>query len=100
MLTNGPGDPKDNAEVIENLQEADRGKMPIFGICLGHQLAALALGGDTEKLKYGHRGANHPVKDLDKDRVYITSQNHGYTVIEDALPGAPSSATRTGTTAR
>ncbi len=85
MLTNGPGDPKDNTEVIANLKQMI-GKMPIFGICLGHQLAALALGGDTEKLKYGHRGANHPVKDLAKDRVYITSQNHGYTVIEDALP--------------
>ena len=85
MLTNGPGDPKDNAEVIGNLKKLI-GQKPIFGICLGHQLAALALDGDTEKLKYGHRGANHPVKDLAKDRVYITSQNHGYTVIEGALP--------------
>jgi carbamoyl-phosphate synthase, small subunit len=85
MLTNGPGDPKENAEVIGNLKQLI-GRKPIFGICLGHQLSALALGGDTEKLKYGHRGANHPVKDLAKDRVYITSQNHGYTVIESALP--------------
>ncbi len=85
MLTNGPGDPKENAEVIDNLKKLI-GQKPIFGICLGHQLAALALGGDTEKLKYGHRGANHPVKDLRKDRVYITSQNHGYTVIEGVLP--------------
>jgi len=85
MLTNGPGDPKDNAEVIENLKLIV-GKLPIFGICLGHQLLSLAMGADTEKLKYGHRGANHPVKDLEKDRVYITSQNHGYTIVEDTLP--------------
>jgi len=85
MLTNGPGDPKDNVEVIENLKRL-KGKLPIFGICLGHQLLALASGADTEKLKYGHRGANHPVKDLAKDRVYITSQNHGYTIVESSLP--------------
>lgn len=85
MLTNGPGDPKENAEVIENLKQL-KGKLPIFGICLGHQLLALASGADTEKLKYGHRGANHPVKDLAKDRVYITSQNHGYTIVEASLP--------------
>ncbi len=85
MLTNGPGDPKENAEVIENVKQLI-GRKPIFGICLGHQLLALAMGADTEKLKYGHRGANHPVKDLGKDRVYITSQNHGYTVIENTLP--------------
>ena len=85
MLTNGPGDPKDNVDVIENLKKMI-GKLPIFGICLGHQLLALAMGADTEKLKYGHRGANHPVKDLEKDRVYITSQNHGYTIVEDTLP--------------
>jgi len=85
MLTNGPGDPKDNVEVIESVRQLI-GKKPIFGICLGHQLLALAAGADTEKLKYGHRGANHPVKDLGKDRVYITSQNHGYTIVEDSLP--------------
>jgi carbamoyl-phosphate synthase small subunit len=85
MLTNGPGDPKDNIEVIANLKQLV-GKLPIFGICLGHQLLALAMGADTEKLKYGHRGANHPVKDLLKDRVYITSQNHGYTIVEATLP--------------
>ncbi len=85
LLTNGPGNPKDNAEVIANLKQLI-GKKPIFGICLGHQLAALAMGADTEKLKYGHRGANHPVKDLDRDRVYITSQNHGYTIVEATLP--------------
>lgn len=86
MLTNGPGDPKDNTEVIENLKKLV-GKLPIFGICLGHQLLALASGADTQKLKYGHRGSNHPVKDLLKDRVYITSQNHGYTIVEENLPG-------------
>ncbi len=85
MLTNGPGDPKCNTEVIENLKQL-AGKLPIFGICLGHQLLSLAFGADTEKLKYGHRGANHPVKDIQKDRVYITSQNHGYTIIENTLP--------------
>lgn len=85
MLTNGPGDPKDNTEVIDNIKQLI-GKKSIFGICLGHQLVALASGADTTKLKYGHRGANHPVKDLDKDRVYITSQNHGYTIVEESLP--------------
>lgn len=85
LLSSGPGDPKENKEVIKNLKLL-AGRLPIFGICLGHQLLALALGADTEKLKYGHRGANHPVKDLKKDRVYITSQNHGYTIIEDTLP--------------
>lgn len=85
MLTNGPGNPKDNKEVIANLKQLI-GKKPIFGICLGHQLAALAMGADTEKLKYGHRGANHPVKDIKNDRVYITSQNHGYTIVEKTIP--------------
>ncbi len=84
MLTNGPGDPKDNPGVIEQLKIL-MGYRPIFGICLGHQLMALANGADTGKLKYGHRGANHPVKDLEKDRVFITSQNHGYTIVEDSL---------------
>ena len=85
MLTNGPGDPEDNTKVIENLKVL-KGKLPIFGICLGHQLLALASGATTFKLKYGHRGANHPVKDLEKDRVYITSQNHGYSVDDKSLP--------------
>lgn len=85
MLTNGPGDPKDNVEIIDNVKKL-AGKLPIFGICLGHQLLSLAMGADTKKLKYGHRGANHPVKDLDKNRVYITSQNHGYTIVEETLP--------------
>lgn len=85
MLTNGPGDPKDNPGVIAEIRKLV-GKKPIFGICLGHQLMALACGADTEKLRYGHRGCNHPVKDLDQDRVYITSQNHGYTIVEESLP--------------
>ncbi len=87
MLTNGPGDPKDNVAVIQELKKLV-GKAPIFGICLGHQLMALACGADTHKLRYGHRGGNHPVKDLEMDRVFITSQNHGYTVTDESLsPG-------------
>lgn len=79
FLSNGPGDPEDLPDVIENIKKFV-GKKPIVGICLGHQLLALALGGQTSKLKFGHRGCNHPVKDLDENRVYITSQNHGYYV--------------------
>lgn len=79
FLSNGPGDPEDLGSVIESLKEMI-GKKPIVGICLGHQLLALALGGKTEKLKYGHRGCNHPVKDIEENKVYITSQNHGYYV--------------------
>lgn len=83
FLSNGPGDPEDLPEVIENIRKLIYiGKKPITGICLGHQLLALALGGKTAKLKFGHRGFNHPVKDLEKNRVYITSQNHGYFVKE------------------
>ncbi|PYG89914.1 carbamoyl-phosphate synthase small subunit [Ruminiclostridium sufflavum DSM 19573] len=84
MLSNGPGDPKDCRFQIDNIKKLI-GKRPIFGICLGHQLTALANGADTEKLKYGHRGCNHPVKDVEKDMTYITSQNHGYTILEDSL---------------
>lgn len=84
MLSNGPGDPKDCQFQIETIKKLI-GKKPMFGICLGHQLTALANGADTEKLKYGHRGCNHPVKDLEKDMTYITSQNHGYTIIENSL---------------
>ena len=84
MLSNGPGDPKDCQQQIETIRKLI-GNKPIFGICLGHQLTALAHNADTEKLKYGHRGCNHPVKDLEKDMTYITSQNHGYTIIEASL---------------
>ncbi len=80
MISNGPGDPTDCGEVIANVKKLYGSDVPIFGICLGHQLMALATGASTEKLKYGHRGANHPVKDLALGRVYITSQNHGYVV--------------------
>ena len=84
MLTNGPGDPAENTELIENIAKL-AGKLPIFGICLGHQLFALAMGGKTKKMKYGHRGVNQPVKNLDTGRVYISSQNHGYEVIADSI---------------
>ena len=86
MLTNGPGDPAENVYAIEQIK-ALIGKKPIFGICLGHQLLALANGGRTVKMKYGHRGSNHPVKELDTGRVFITSQNHGYVVDGDSLNG-------------
>lgn len=79
FLSNGPGDPMDLPEVIENIKKMVSVK-PITGICLGHQLLALALGGETKKLKFGHRGCNHPVKDLETNKVSITSQNHGYVV--------------------
>jgi carbamoyl-phosphate synthase small subunit len=86
MLTNGPGDPAENVEIIENMKKL-AGKLPIFGICMGHQLFALAMGGKTKKMKYGHRGANQPVKCLATGRVYISSQNHGYEVISSSLQG-------------
>lgn len=86
MLTNGPGDPSENTELISNIRKL-AGKLPIFGICLGHQLFALAMGGKTKKMKYGHRGSNQPVKNLDTGRVYISSQNHGYEVISSSVEG-------------
>ena len=79
MLSNGPGDPAENVYQIAQIQKL-LGKVPLFGICLGHQLTALAAGGKTYKLKYGHRGVNQPVRDLGGPRTYITSQNHGYAV--------------------
>ncbi len=85
MLSNGPGDPKVCTEVIENVKKLYESDTPIFAICLGHQLMALATGADTFKMKYGHRGGNHPVKDLATGRVYISSQNHGYVVDMDKL---------------
>lgn len=83
FLSNGPGDPAELTNVINEIKKLI-GKLPIIAICLGHQLLAWALGGTTKKLKYGHRGANHPVKDLRRNKIYITSQNHGYVV--DKVP--------------
>lgn len=88
MLTNGPGDPAECTGIIEQLKEIYQSDVPVFAICLGHQLLALATGAKTEKMKYGHRGVNHPVKDLKSGRVYISSQNHGYVVKEDSLDAA------------
>ena len=85
MLSNGPGDPADCTSIIEEVKKLYNSDIPIFAICLGHQLMALANGAKTYKLKYGHRGGNHPVKDLETGRVYISSQNHGYAVDADSL---------------
>ena len=85
MLSNGPGDPKECTSIIKEIKKLYDSDVPIFAICLGHQLMALATGGDTHKMKYGHRGGNHPVKDLMTGRVYISSQNHGYVVDAQGL---------------
>ena len=85
MLSNGPGDPKECTSIIVEIKKLYDTNIPIFAICLGHQLMALATGADTYKMKYGHRGGNHPVKDLATGRVYISSQNHGYVVDMDKL---------------
>lgn len=85
MLSNGPGDPKECASIIKEVRKLYESQVPIFAICLGHQLMALATGADTHKMKYGHRGGNHPVKDLRTGRVYISSQNHGYVVDTSTL---------------
>ncbi|MDQ8738950.1 carbamoyl phosphate synthase small subunit [Paenibacillus sp. LHD-38] len=92
QLSNGPGDPKDVPYAVKMISEL-LGEYPIFGICLGHQLFALACGAETTKLKFGHRGGNHPVKELATNRCYITSQNHGYTVLEDSVNNTPLSVT-------
>ncbi len=86
MLSNGPGDPTENAGVIRELAELKEKNIPTFGICLGHQLLALANGAKSQKLKYGHRGENQPVKDVKTGRIYISSQNHGYAIESDSLP--------------
>lgn len=85
MISNGPGDPKECTSIIAEVRKLYESNVPIFAICLGHQLMALATGSDTFKLKYGHRGGNHPVKDLTTGRVYISSQNHGYAVDESSV---------------
>jgi len=85
FLSNGPGDPEPLGYAIENIKKLI-GKVPIFGICLGHQLCGLALGGKTFKLKFGHHGSNHPVKNLLTEQVEITAQNHGFAVDPDSLP--------------
>lgn len=85
MISNGPGDPKECGSIIREIRKLYDSDIPMFAICLGHQLLALATGADTYKLKYGHRGGNHPVRDLSTGRVYISSQNHGYAVDEKSL---------------
>ena len=91
FISNGPGDPEDNKTTIATLQELDKTGIPTMGICLGHQLLALAHGFKTTKLKYGHRGANHPVKNLETGHVYISSQNHGYAVVSDSIDSSVAS---------
>ena len=86
MLSNGPGDPKECTEIIKEIKKLYDSDVPIFAICLGHQLMALATGADTEKMRWGHRGGNHPVKDLSSGRVYISSQNHGYVIKGESIP--------------
>jgi carbamoyl-phosphate synthase small subunit len=85
MLTNGPGDPTQVEIAVDTIKNL-LGWRPIFGICMGHQLLSLALGAQTFKIKFGHRGGNHPVKDIRSNKVYVTSQNHGYAVQSDSLP--------------
>ncbi|WP_251319297.1 carbamoyl phosphate synthase small subunit [Flintibacter muris] len=88
MLSNGPGDPAENTAIIEELKKLYHSDIPLFGVCLGHQLLALATGAKTGRLAYGHRGGNHPVRDVEKGRVFITSQNHGYMVLADSVDPA------------
>lgn len=85
LLSNGPGDPEENTEVIENLREIVKMGLPVMGVCLGHQLMALAMGGKTAKMGYGHRGGNQPVIELSSGRTYVTTQNHGYEVLGDSI---------------
>jgi carbamoyl-phosphate synthase small subunit len=87
MLCNGPGDPEENTGIIAELKKFTESMIPVFGICLGHQILALAMGASTEKMKYGHRGANQPVRDTKTGSISITTQNHGYSVTPDSIPG-------------
>ncbi len=91
FLSNGPGDPAAVGYAIDTIRDLATGGIPTFGICLGHQLLGLAFGGSTAKLPYGHRGGNHPVRDLNTGQVLITTQNHGFAVSGDekGIPGAP-----------
>lgn len=86
ILSNGPGDPQD-VQVAKETVQSLIGKIPLFGICMGHQILSLALGAKTYKLKFGHRGSNHPIRDDLLERIYMTSQNHGYAVEKETLPG-------------
>jgi carbamoyl-phosphate synthase small subunit len=88
MLANGPGDPAENTAIIAQVKKLYDSDLPLFGVCLGHQLLALATGAKTGRLPYGHRGGNHPVRDIEKNRVYITSQNHGYMVLAESVDPA------------
>ena len=88
MLSNGPGDPADNVEIITEVKKLYESELPLFAVCLGHQLLALATGAETRKMRFGHRGGNHPVKDLEHGRAYITSQNHGYVVTAESVDPA------------
>ena len=87
MLSNGPGDPADNVEIIAELKILAASGIPIFGICLGHQLLALSQGAKSGRLAFGHRGGNHPVKDLATGKTCMTSQNHGYAILADSVEG-------------
>ncbi|MES1166253.1 MAG: gamma-glutamyl-gamma-aminobutyrate hydrolase family protein, partial [Verrucomicrobiota bacterium] len=87
FLSNGPGDPAAVDYAVESARELCKADLPVFGICLGHQILGLALGGKTYKLKFGHHGANHPVRDLASQKVEITSQKHGFAVDVDSLEG-------------
>ena len=88
MLSNGPGDPADNVAIISEVKKLYDSSVPMFAVCLGHQLLALATGAETRKMRFGHRGGNHPVKDLEHGRAYITSQNHGYVVTAESVDPA------------
>ena len=88
MLSNGPGDPAENVEIIAELKKLYNSDIPLFGVCLGHQLLALATGAKTGRLAYGHRGGNHPVRDVERGRVFIPSQNHGYMVLAGSVDPA------------
>lgn len=96
MLSNGPGDPSRNEAIIAELKKLGDSKIPMFGICLGHQLLALSQGAKTTKLHYGHRGANQPVRELATGKIYITSQNHGYAVVTETLPDTAESSFENG----